>query len=80
MRPKEARVIMTILSVIGCLLMFLSSAGKSLNMVLMVIGFCFIFAGLIIYFKFWRCSSCGRLLPDGHFGMEYCPYCGEWID
>ena len=80
MRPKKALLIMTVLGVIGLLIMFLSSAGESLNMALMVIGFCFVFAGLIINFKFWRCSSCGRILPSAHFGMEYCPYCGEWID
>lgn len=80
MSPKKSLRIMLILCLIGFPFMYLASAGESLNMTLMVIGFCFVFAGLIINLIFWKCPSCGRHLPKAYIGMDYCPYCGESID
>ncbi|MBQ4564130.1 MAG: hypothetical protein IJA58_06595 [Lachnospiraceae bacterium] len=80
MSPKKSQLVMIILSMIGLVLVLFATGGQSVNTVLMVIGFCFVMAGLIINLIFWKCPSCGRHLPKGPIDMTYCPYCGESID
>lgn len=28
---------------------------------------------------FWRCPTCGRLLPHPMAGMEHCPFCASFL-
>ena len=80
MSPKTSLVVMCLLSLIGFPIMVFSTSTGTTNSVLLVIGCCFVFAGLIVNLIFWKCPHCGRHLPKAGFGMEYCPYCGEYID
>jgi len=36
---------------------------------------------LVYNLIFWRCPSCGRLLPiKGFLWSQYCPRCGEYLE
>ncbi|HCY79185.1 MAG TPA: hypothetical protein DHU74_05670 [Clostridiales bacterium] len=36
-------------------------------------------AFVALFLIFWRCPSCGRLLPNSGF-LKCCPYCGHKFD
>lgn len=42
--------------------------------ILMIIGY------LIFSILYWRCPSCGKLLPEKQINTQYCPRCGEFLD
>lgn len=49
--------------------------------ILAVIGFICFFIAMIIAAIYWRCPSCRKSLPiQGIFGIEYCPYCAEYLE
>lgn len=81
MNPLKARIFANILILIAviCLGTGLLVTGIG-EVILMLCGVIAFLAACIIFFCFWRCPTCKKILPvQGSLGMDHCPYCGNTL-
>lgn len=74
---------MVLIRFISGLMLLLGAALASFTEipVLSVIGLLILIGGGVVFLVFYRCPHCHRLLPwRAPLDMEYCPFCGEFIE
>ncbi len=63
-------------SFLGAMLVLLILSAFADSEIIIAIAAVLAVAFFALFFIFWRCPSCGKLLPNGS-NFKCCPYCGH---
>lgn len=68
--------------ILGILFMLIPIAFEGvIALVFMFFGLFIALASYVMFFVFWRCSYCKKILPmNGSIGITHCPYCGTELE
>jgi len=83
MKPIQGKWLGIGIVVLGLILYFsgLSDEGERLTLAWFGgVGLLVVIVGFIVYFVYWVCPSCGKMLPGRAWFVEYCHRCGDSID
>ena len=77
MSRGTAKVILALSIVAMTIAVFGLLMARQVSMIFLVILVWLVIFSILS--RFLRCPSCGRYPGREIFGIEYCPYCGEWL-